>query len=108
MSGETTQNDANYTAEVGVVINNKFIKYIEDINPHTDRIMQIRIKGTRNINLINIYMPRAKRAEEEKEKVYKKLDEITSKTKGKGPTYIMGDWNARMQKQPERFLENGP
>ena len=99
MSGETKSKEAKYTAGVGFVINNKFKKYVEDVIPHTDRIMQIKLKGTCNINLINIYMPQANRAEEEKEAVYKKLDEITSKTKGKGPTYILGDWNARMQKQ---------
>jgi len=102
MSGETKSKEAKYTAGVGFVINNKFKKYVEDVIPHTDRIMQIKLKGTCNINLINIYMPQANRAEEEKEAVYKKLDEITSKTKGKGPTYILGDWNARMQKQQNK------
>ena len=33
-----------------------------------------------------------------KEDVYQRLEKITNKTKGKGPMYIMGDWNARMQK----------
>ena len=79
-------------------------------------MMQLRLKGTCNINLISVYLPPAERAipkdkdkekekqkwEQDKEKVYQKLDEITSKTKGKGPTYIMGDFNARMQKHQNK------
>ena len=42
-------------------------------------------------------MAQAGRPEEEKENIYKKLDEITNKIKGEGPIYLMGDWNARMQ-----------
>ncbi len=40
--------------------------------------------------------------QEEKENEYKKLEETTNKAKGKGPTYILGDWNARMQKQQNK------
>ena len=102
MSGEAKHTEEKYTAGVGFVISNKFTKYIEDVIPYTDRIMQIKLKGTCSINLINIYMPPAPRKEEEKEKVYNKLDEITKKSKGKGPTYIMGDWNARMNKHQNK------
>ena len=41
MSGETKQKEiGNYTAGVGFVIDNNFAKYVEDIIPHTDRIIQ--------------------------------------------------------------------
>ena len=40
--------------------------------------------------------------QEEKEKEYRKLEDITNKIKGKGPAYILGDWNARMQKQQNK------
>ena len=80
-SGENKQKDETYTAGVGFVIDNTFAKYLEDIIPRTDRIIQIKLKDTCNINLINVYLPPAPRAEEEKEAVYKKLDEITNKRK---------------------------
>ena len=45
MSGETKQIEIErYTAGVGFVINNKFVKYVEDIIPHTDRIIQLKLK----------------------------------------------------------------
>ena len=84
MSGENKQKDEKYTGPVGFVINNKYITYIEDVIPHTDRLIQIKLKGTCNINLINVYMPPANRTEEEKVEVYKKLDGIISRTKGNG------------------------
>ena len=106
MSGETKQKEIErYTAGVGFVIDNNFAKYIEDVIPHTDRIIQLKLKGTCNINLFSVYLPPAtttKSAEKNwtkfKEDVYQKLEIITNKTKGKVPMYIMGDWNARMQK----------
>ena len=107
MSGEGGKTkDQKYTAGVGFVIDNKFVKYIEDVIPHTERFIQLKLKGTCNINLINVYMPPAIslviKTEEDKEKIYKKLEEITNKAKGKGPTYILGDWNARMQKHQNK------
>jgi exonuclease III len=107
LSGEggKTKNQT-YTAGVGFVIDNKYIKYIEDVIPHTERFIQLKLKGTCNINLINVYMPPAVSkiivTEEEKEIIYKKLDAITYKARGKGPTYILGDWNARMQAQQSK------
>ena len=97
-SGENQQNDSSWTAGVGFVISNDYVKYIEEIIPHTDRIMQLTLKGTLTINLINIYIPQAERPEEEKEKVYNTTDKITKQTIKKGPTYIMGDWNAKVRK----------
>ena len=53
-SGENQQNDSTWTAGVGFVIHNDYSKYIEEIIPHTDRIIQLTLKGSLNINLINI------------------------------------------------------
>lgn len=97
-SGEKQHTKSEYTAGVGFVISNDFVKYVEDIIPHSARIIQIKFKGTIQINRISVYMPQAGRTEEDKEIVYKELSNITSKAKGKGPMYIMGDWNARMQR----------
>ena len=97
-SGERQHKTSTYTPGVGFVIKNDFVKYIEDIIPHTDRIIELKLKGAIQINLICVYMPQAERTEEEKDEVYKTLSEITKKCINKGPCYILGDWNARMQK----------
>ena len=106
MSGETKQKEIEkYTAGVGLVIDNNFAKYVEDVIPHTDRIIQLKLKGTCNINIFSIYLPPATTTKSQeknwtqfKEDVYQRLEKIINKTKGRGPMYIMGDWNARMQK----------
>ena len=80
MSGETKQKDIEkYTAGVGLVIDNNFAKYVEDVIPHTDRIIQLKLKGTCKINIFSIYLPPAtttKSAEKNwtqfKEDVYQK------------------------------------
>jgi len=43
-SGETKQTDSTWTAGVGSVISNDFVKYIEEIIPHTERIIQLTLK----------------------------------------------------------------
>jgi len=96
-SGENSQTNSTWTQGVGFVISNDFAKYVEETIPHTDRIIQLTFKASIKINLINIYIPQAEPPEKEKEKVYKKIEQITNTTIGKGPTYIMGDWNARMK-----------
>ena len=92
MSGETKQReDDKYTAGVAIVIDNKFAKYVEDIIPHTDRIIQLTLKGTCKINIFSIYLPPAtttnsiqKNWTEFKEKVYKKLEESQRELKTAG------------------------
>jgi len=85
-----------YTAGVGAVISNKYLKYIEDIEPITDRLMYIILKGTIEITIIIAYMPPADRPQEEKQKAYADLQKCIQKRTNKGPMYILGDWNARL------------
>ncbi len=106
MSGENKQKEIEkYIAGVGIVIDNNFAKYVEDVIPHTDRRIQLKLKGTCKMNIFSIYLPPAETTQGEdknwiqfKEDVYQQLEKITNKAKGQGPMYIMGDWNARMQK----------
>lgn len=91
MSGETKQKEIEkYTAGVGFVIDNNFAKYVEDVIPHTHRIIQLKLKGTCNINVFSIYLPPATitKSEEKnwtqfKEDVYQKLEKIQIKQKAK-------------------------
>ena len=60
MSGENKQKEIEkYVAGVGLVIDNNFAKYVEDVIPHTDRIIQLKLKGTCKINIFSIYLPPA-------------------------------------------------
>ena len=93
-SGEGGRNE--YTAGVGIVIDNEYLQHIDDIEPITDRLMYITLKGAITITIVVAYMPPADRPEEEKTKAYQDLQQLIDKRKSKGPLYIMGDWNARL------------
>ena len=58
--------------------------------------MYITIGGTLPINIIVVYMPTAVHQSDEKDKCYNTLQDTYNKLKNKGPTYIIGDLNARM------------
>jgi exonuclease III len=91
-----------YTAGVGMVINNNFLKYIEDIEPVNDRLMFVTLRGIIESNIICTYMPPAERQNhlerlvEDKDKAYDEIQKVIDKKKNKGPMYICGDWNARL------------
>ena len=91
-----------YTAGVGMVINNNFLKYVEDIEPVNDRLMYATLRGTIESNIICTYMPPAERQNhlerlaEDKDNAYDEIQKVIDKKKNKGPMYICGDWNARL------------
>ena len=85
-----------YTAGVGIVINNKLIQYLEDAEPITDRLAYITLRGPLNINIALTYTPTADRPTEEKEKAYADIQKIIDRKKNKGPLFITGDLNARL------------
>ena len=58
--------------------------------------MYTTLDGVIPINIINVYMPTSVYPEEEKEKQYSILQDTYNKLKNKGPTYIVGDFNARL------------
>ncbi len=83
---------------MGIVIDNEIVKNIEDIIPVSERIIVLRLKGTMPITIIGAYIPQAHRPKEEKEHTYKELEAQIRKYKAKGPIYVLGDMNARIQK----------
>ena len=97
-SGEAHQQE--YTHGVGFVIRQHIVKHIVDIHPHSDRlaVAVLKIGATFTLNLISAYAPHAGRTEEEKEAFYEDLQLLYSSYKNKGPTWIMGDMNARIVK----------
>ena len=44
-----------YTVGVGMIISNKFMQYIEDIEPINDRLMYAILRGTVECNIICTY-----------------------------------------------------
>ena len=58
--------------------------------------MYIIIDGTIPINIIVTYMPTSIDPTEIKDKAYDNLQDTYDKLKNKGPTYIVGDFNARL------------
>ena len=72
-----------YTAGVAIVVHNKFLQYIEDIEPISDRLMYITIRGIIETNIICIYLPPADRPDLEKDIAYNNLQKIIDKKKTK-------------------------
>lgn len=84
-----------YTAGVGLATANKYSQY-RDIEPVTDRLMYLTLGGVVETTLVITYMPPADRPEEEKTEAYEDLQKLIDKRRNRGPTYILGDWNARL------------
>ena len=95
-SGEVRSREG-YTAGVGFVIENRFLQYVEDVEPVNDRLCLLRLRHAAPITLIAIYIPQAMRPEEEKTDMYKLITKQMKKYTHKGPTYTLGDFNARVQ-----------
>ena len=87
-------------AGMAFVINNEHNKQIEDLKPHTSRIVELILRSSAPLTIVNVYAPQSGRPEEEKEQFYQQLKEVLSKTNKKGPILIIGDFNARLQ-EPE-------
>ena len=67
-----------------------------DIEPINERLMYITLASTLPINIIVTYMPTSIHSTEEKDKAYDNLQNTFEKLNNKGPTYIVGDFNARL------------
>ena len=89
--------------KVGIVIDNRLVKHIEDIEPISDRLIRITLKEILPITIIGTYLPQAGRPEEETNGVQELLEKEIRKYKGRGPTYICGDMNARIQKAENKM-----
>ena len=59
-----------HTGGVAIVVHNSYLQYIEDIEPITDRIMYITLRGAMPTTIITVYMSAADRPYEEKSETY--------------------------------------
>ena len=53
-------------AGMGVIVKNDKHKYIKDVTPHSNIILEIELAGQTPITLISVYAPQAGRPQEEK------------------------------------------
>ena len=93
-------------AGISMVVSNEIINYVVDAVPINDRIMLLTLNADLPINIIGLYNNTAMATLEEKEETYRKLQRLYNKYKQNGPTYIMGDWNVRVQKKNRRGRNN--
>ena len=89
------------TAGVGFVINNELKNYITDIEAVNDRIMAITLGYAAPLTIIcNYSRPATKTSTTEQKKThYEKLAKIQGRKQSEGPTYTIGDFNARIQRK---------
>ena len=80
---------------VAIIVKNQLTRHIIDIEPINERLMYITLDSTLPINIINTYIPTSVASADDKEKTYTNLQNIYDKLKNKGPTYILGGFNAR-------------
>ena len=96
-SQKTTQGQ-NFEAGVAFVLSNKVMKHVKDIEPVSDRILKLVLDYAADITFINCYAPQAYRSKEDKDSFYNGLRTTHKTSQGTGPTFILGDFNARVQK----------
>eukprot|EP00975_Prorocentrum_lima_P054848 11497894-Prorocentrum_lima.AAC.1 len=77
------------------------VKYIEDIQPVSDRIVRLQLRSVLPVTFLGVYAPTAQRSEGEKERFYEELQTLTHRFARRGPTFILGDFNARLQTRLE-------
>jgi exonuclease III len=98
-AGVSSKKAHHTEAGVAIVVSNELINYIWDINPINDRIIAVTLGYSIPIRFISAYAPTSAAEPETKEKFYKQLKTIQTKLQKQGPTYTMGDFNARVQKR---------
>ena len=87
------------------VLRNELNKYVEDVIPHSNRLTEIRLKGSAPTTIINCYAPQAASDEQTKTDFYDSLQKAIRKAPKKGPIVIIGDFNARLQ-EPDNEEES--
>ena len=75
---------------------NELRNYIEDVEPVSDRIIAMSMKGTIPITSISANAPTAQAASADKRLLYQELKECSKKAAKKGVVYTLGDFNARV------------
>ena len=113
-----TDSGNNHTeAGVAIMIKNTHLRNIHNINPIDDRLMSITMRGSLEYSFINTHLHTAEHTERNQPR-YNALSQEFSNLNRKGPTYIGGDFNARIHESegfdneltvgPHLFDKNNP
>ena len=92
--GDTKQ---HHFAGVAIIVKNKLINYMEDIQPINERLMTITLNLAIPVTVIAVYAHTAMEDYEIKKKLYDEIKAEFTKHKSKHITHIVGDFNARIQ-----------
>ena len=82
---------------VAVVFRNEMRNYVQKVIHINERIIAVKMRGVVPITIIGVYAPTAMASWEKKQEFYKTLKLETKKAKNNGATFVMGDFNARLQ-----------
>ena len=83
---------------VAVVIRNELRNYINDVEPISDRMIKLKLKGVVLLTFLGAYAPTALATDATKQSFYKTMREQICKEKNKGLLALNGDFNARILK----------
>lgn len=90
---------------VGIICSSEISRCVLGYNPVSDRIISIRIQGKPiNISIIMVYAPTSAAEIEELEDFYDKVQEVLDEIPKGDILYILGDWNAKVGKQPTQSV----
>ena len=88
-------------AGTGLLLMKNIQKHIISYESHNERLCKLRVKGKyNNITLINAYGPTEDKIEEPKEQFYDVLHSTVDKVPKSDITIILGDVNAKLEKEP--------
>eukprot|EP00975_Prorocentrum_lima_P032237 6771160-Prorocentrum_lima.AAC.1 len=75
------------------------VKYIQDLEPISDRLFRLTFRGVLPVSVYSIYGPTSTREDAEKDVFYDQLQSSFQRWSARGPTYAFGDYNARIQRR---------
>jgi len=80
---------------VAVLLDKEWAKRVTVVEQKSDRLMMIKLKNeSKDIAIIQVYMPTSEHNDEEIEKMYEQIEEVVDRQKGSDYVIVMGDWNA--------------
>ena len=90
---------------VGFILDKESTKSIIGYNPMIPRGITIRLKAHPiNLTIIQVYAPTSDASDEDLESFYNTVQEALDKTPPRDLLVMMGDWNAKWERQKGRTL----
>ena len=85
---------------VALTVNKRVQNAVLGCNFKNDRMISVRFQGKPfNITVIQVYAPTSNAEEAEVERFYEDLQDLLGLTPKKDVLFIIGDWNAKVERQ---------